>query len=209
VAVVSKRQGFTLIELLVVLSIIALLIAIIAPTLGKARLNAERTGCAANLREVGLALRSYLDNNDDKLPWASWMPSYSPFPVGGREPGHGGTPIPLGLPPVYIADVLKKDTGGQGQIFKCPGDKSDNDRPAPNRGKSYFQTEKSSYEFRWRAGGQTMKEYAEDMEHRFGKVPLNSIWVFRDFDNFHGPGGRPGARRYLYIDGHVTDFELH
>ena len=203
-----SRCAFTLIELLVVLAIISLLIAIVAPTVGAARRNAERTGCAANLREVGLALRSYLDNNDDKLPWASWMPSYSPFPIGGGNPWSPGSPSPIGTP-IYIADVLKKDTAGQNQVFKCPGDKADNDRPEPNRGKSYFQTEKSSYEFRWRMGGQTMKEYAEDMEHRFGKVPLNSIWVFRDFDNFHGPGGKPGARRYLYIDGHVTDFELH
>jgi prepilin-type N-terminal cleavage/methylation domain-containing protein len=213
---VPTRRAFTLIELLVVLAIISLLISIIAPTLGQARKSAERTGCAANLREVGQALRSYLDNNEDKLPWASWMPSYGPFPIssgGGGGGGGGGlppgaTPDPIAKP-VYIADVLQKDTVGQYQIFKCPGDKDDNDRPDPNRGKSFFRTEKSSYVFRWQAGGQTMKEYAEDMQHRFGVVPVNSIWVFRDFDNFHGPGGKPGARRYLFIDGHVTDFELH
>jgi hypothetical protein len=29
----------------------------------------------------------------------------------------------------------------------------------------------------------------------------------RDYNNFHGESGEPGARRYLYIDGHVADFE--
>jgi hypothetical protein len=39
------------------------------------------------------------------------------------------------------------------------------------------------------------------------KVADNAFWVMRDFNNFHGSGGKPGARRYLYSDGHVTDFE--
>jgi hypothetical protein len=105
--------------------------------------------------------------------------------------------------------VLSTDTVGQAQVFKCPGDQPDNERPDPNRGKTYFDTEGTSYEFRWRLGGMTMQEYVEDMQHRFGNVPPTSIWVFRDYDNFHGPGGSRGSRRYLYIDGHVTDYELH
>jgi prepilin-type N-terminal cleavage/methylation domain-containing protein len=200
VGIVSARRAFTLIELLVVLAIISLLISIVAPTMGAARKNAERTGCAANLREVGLALRSYLDNNEDKLPWASWVPSSGPFPVEGKVP-------------IYISKVLQKDTAGQSQIFKCPGDKAGNttcnERPHPNTGKTFFETEASSYEFRWRAGGQTMKEYVDDMQHRWGTVPQNSVWLFRDFDNFHGSAGTKGSRRYLYIDGHVTDHELY
>ena len=38
-------------------------------------------------------------------------------------------------------------------------------------------------------------------------IPDNTVWIMRDYNNFHGEGGKPGARRYLYIDGHVTDFE--
>jgi hypothetical protein len=38
-------------------------------------------------------------------------------------------------------------------------------------------------------------------------VADNAFYVMRDYDNFHGAGGKPGARRYLYSDGHVTDFE--
>jgi len=41
-----------------------------------------------------------------------------------------------------------------------------------------------------------------------GVVTDNSIWIMRDYFNFHGEAGTPGARRYLYIDGHVTDYEF-
>lgn len=192
----SSLRGFTIIELLVVIAIISLLIGIIGPTLSAARRHAERATCAAHLREVGLALRSYLDGNEEKLPYASAMPSIGPFP------------LPLKGKPIYIAKVLSPDTGGQVQIFQCPSDKSDNDRDEPNRGKSYFQTEMSSYEFQWRLGGETLEEFVKEVEeHRGRKLQLTSIWLFRDYNNFHGPGGTPGARRYLYIDGHVTDYE--
>jgi prepilin-type N-terminal cleavage/methylation domain-containing protein len=192
----SSLRGFTIIELLVVIAIISLLIGIIGPTLSAARRHAERATCAAHLREVGLALRSYLDGNEEKLPYASFMPSVGPFP------------LPLKGESIYIAKVLSPDTGGQSQIFQCPSDKPDNTRDEPNRNKSYYQTEMSSYEFQWRLGGETLEEFVKEVEGRHGRrLQLTSIWLFRDYNNFHGPGGTPGARRYLYIDGHVTDYE--
>ncbi len=197
----AARRAFTLIELLVVVAIVSLLIAIVVPSVGAARSNARRSMCASNLRQVGLALRAYLGTvANDRMPYASFMPSVGPFPL--PEP-----------PAIYIPDVLAQDAGEQVQIFKCPNDTSNNERAAPNRGKTYFQTERSSYEYQVRLAGRTIEQYARDMEEHAAQhgepitVPINSIWIFRDFNNFHAPGGTPGARRYLYIDGHVTDYE--
>src|SRR5438067_1537287 len=63
-----QRRAFTLVELLVVIGIIALLIAIILPVLGKARESARRTECLSNLREVSIAFRFYSLNNRDQVP---------------------------------------------------------------------------------------------------------------------------------------------
>ena len=62
------RSGFTLIELLVVISIIALLIGILLPALGKARASATRVACMANLRGIGQSLEIYRNDHDRGLP---------------------------------------------------------------------------------------------------------------------------------------------
>lgn len=63
-----KRRGFTLIELLVVVAIIALLIAILLPSLGKARELANRSYCAANCRGIMQSFNVYAADNSDQYP---------------------------------------------------------------------------------------------------------------------------------------------
>jgi prepilin-type N-terminal cleavage/methylation domain-containing protein/prepilin-type processing-associated H-X9-DG protein len=67
------RRGFTLIEMLVVIAIIAILVAILIPTVSRGMDNAKTTRCLANLRQVGMAVTNYaLENNGFLPPAGSW-----------------------------------------------------------------------------------------------------------------------------------------
>jgi prepilin-type N-terminal cleavage/methylation domain-containing protein len=192
-----RERGFTLIELLVVVAIIAVLVGILVPTLSRARASARRTGCAANLQQIGVGLQAYLGGvANDRMPYASLMPSISPAPLDSNEP-------------ISIAKVLAADVQHQDKVFKCPSDFAGTQRPAPNTGKSYFESEGTSYEYHVFLAGETVTDWARRFEERTHiHMPPTSVWILRDYGNFHGEGGQIGSRRYLYIDGHVTDFEV-
>lgn len=63
-----KRKGFTLIELLVVVSIIALLVSILLPALGKAREQAKRAVCAGNLHSYATCIITYAADHEGEMP---------------------------------------------------------------------------------------------------------------------------------------------
>jgi prepilin-type N-terminal cleavage/methylation domain-containing protein/prepilin-type processing-associated H-X9-DG protein len=67
----SKNLAFTLIELLVVIAIIAILAAILFPVFGRARENARRSSCTSNMKQMGLAVMMYSQDNDGRYPMAS------------------------------------------------------------------------------------------------------------------------------------------
>ena len=73
----GKRSGFTLIELLIVIAIISLLAAILFPVFGRARENARRSSCQSNMKQIGLGILQYLQDNDEQFPLIG-DPSASP-----------------------------------------------------------------------------------------------------------------------------------
>jgi prepilin-type N-terminal cleavage/methylation domain-containing protein len=77
-----KSRGFTLVELLVVIGIIAVLIGILLPVLAKARAAGNRTVCLSNIRQLGIGILMYCDDNDGWFPTCAWGadPSRIPFP---------------------------------------------------------------------------------------------------------------------------------
>ncbi len=64
----KNRTAFTLIELLVVVAVIAVLIGVLLPALGRARTSAQTVQCGSNLKQIGAAITMYLSDSNDRLP---------------------------------------------------------------------------------------------------------------------------------------------
>ncbi len=105
-----KRRGgsslsFTLIELLVVIAIIAILAALLLPSLGAARASAKAISCAGNMRQIGQMLVLYCDSNNGVGPYPGADYGYdittflSPNYPKVYRPTIGGTFLCPALPP--------------------------------------------------------------------------------------------------------------
>lgn len=118
------RRGFTLIELLVVISIIALLIAILLPALGRAGKSAIQTQCLSNTRSLGQASFAYAADNKGAYPQREDEQSFSVLGAPNLVVGNGGD-----LNRDFFKDYLPitvttgpNDRQGDEQVLFCPGD---------------------------------------------------------------------------------------
>jgi prepilin-type N-terminal cleavage/methylation domain-containing protein len=136
----SSKRAFTLIELLVVVAIIALLIAILLPSLKRAKDQARTTICLNNLRQLATAFNVYSNDHNNCLPGSTndsvtnpdgtverkcWLGTYN----GGR--GDVADEVPeLGTIYPYVAESA--------DLYKCPQDAIER------------VAERGAYEYRWK-----------------------------------------------------------
>lgn len=197
----QRRLGFTIIELLVVISIISLLIGIALPAFANVRAEARRVKCLSNLRQFGMGLTLYYQENKDLLPYV--RPFHST-----TLPGNPADPGLLSVLESYLSvDAPRRSIEGDassplivGDLFKCPSDTVD----------ETWASTGFSYEY-WAGALMLAREI-----FRADRNPARTVTRFyeqtRDFPlladagNYH-PGGPKGSKQNaLYFLDNTADW---
>lgn len=227
----ARRTEFTLVEMLVVIAVIAILSALLLPALGKARETARKSGCASNLKQVGLACMMYINDYNDRLPPTREPLGYC-WPVKLRD--YSGKPGDMVLSTQALDEVVPRVMTPKG-IFHCPSIKITH---AVGMRWSYGPTvcSFSEAQAQVRPGGFEYWNGAtagdgRDIGKKINNIPPNSVIIIEkaehtnsacdhpyDFNFAHyaaalseysdyTPDGRHnGMGNFLFMDGRVCDY---
>ena len=197
----SPRRAFTLIELLVVIAIIAILAGMLLPALSKAQRKAKDINCISNLRQIGIAITSYAGDNQDTLPLAEPMPSFSANPTNALP----GIALVLGPSLGYPSGTNQPANS----VLKCPLDVRYDDNGSARRF-GYFTREGTSYEWNPFYNGRKLGRTSSRM------INLGIVPMMYDFESWHNTGrgntndsvttgvAVAGVKNAIYTDGHAA-----
>jgi general secretion pathway protein G len=200
VALIRKSAGFSLVELVVVVAMLSLLAALLLPAMATAQGKAREVTCNSNLRQVGMAVSLYLQDNDGAYPYAVDAVDVHVIPFWASYPDFQKD-IPS-LP--QVQDVLLPYTNSR-FAYRCPADTGfispDFQMALMDAFPSSFQKFGSSYGYRTEIAA---KKITESQIRKPAEINL-----FLDLaGQWHGTL-YPLAQRYnvLFADGHVKNLD--